>query len=220
VADTTVQLIPVGELRLDGHQPRGGYGPVAELETLKRSMAQLGRTVQYVTVCPGPEGAFRVISGHRRVQAAIELGWDWLPAVVVDQAPDEVDRLLRQIAENCARSGLRPPELCDAIGRLRDRVEPPDIAAATGVSIRTVYNYLALLDHPDLVEELRSGRSLRRVLADVAARRQELQPTPLDRRSLRRLRSSARQLLESWPRLEPEERRRLAAMLRPLLEDG
>lgn len=217
-----IRHISLGDLRSDVNQPRLGTGDRDALDALKASMAELGRTVQYVTVSPNTDGSWRVVSGHRRVQAAAELGWHWLPAVVIDDVANEQDRLLRQIAENSARAGLRPHELCDAIGQLGDVVDPPAIARATGVSIRTVYNYLAILEHPDLVQVLRSGRSLRSVLTEVARRNQcrtGESPEPVKPASVRKVRRSVDQLVTSWSGLGLAERRRLAGRLRPLLDD-
>jgi len=217
VSDPDLRNLPVSILRVDVRQPRNGPGNRAALDALKDSMAQLGRTVQHVTVSPTGDGSYRIISGHRRVQAAIELGWEWLPAVIVEDSDDDAERLLRQIAENCARAGLLPIELCEAIAQLRDRVDPAEIARATGVSLRTVYNYLAILDHPDLVETLRQGRTLRAVLADVAARGKADNARKASI-SVGRIRRSVEQLINAWGDLDPDERSRLASRLRPLLD--
>jgi ParB/RepB/Spo0J family partition protein len=226
VGEPGILHVPLADLRGDPDQPRSGPLDREALDALKSSMAQLGRTVQYVTVSANDDGSFRVLSGHRRVQAAAELGWHWLPAVLVDDVEGDTDRLLRQIAENCARAGLRPAELCDCINQLRDRVEAPEIARATGVSLRTVYNYLSILEHPDLVDGLRTGRSLRSVLSEVAARREratagvesDRAPVSSPAVPVRRLRRSAQQLAAAWSRLDPSEQQELAAILRPLLE--
>lgn len=223
-----LQRIAVSQLQPDEGQPRHAEGDRRALEALKASMQQLGRTVQYVTVSPLPDGSYRIVSGHRRVQAARELEWDWLPAIVVDDVADDVDRRLRQIAENSARAALRPIELCEAIEELRDRVEPPAIAGATGVSLRTVYNYLAILEHPDLVDQLREGRALRSVLAEAAARRKSgpLIGTPPDgpapgpqarQAAKRKAQRSLERLREAWTVLDDDLRRVLAEQLRDLL---
>lgn len=212
-----MQNVALSDLRVDAQQPRQGPGDRAALDSLKDSMAHLGQTVQHVTVSQTVDGTYRIVSGHRRVRAAAELGWEWLPAVVVEDSGDDVDRLLRQIAENCARAGLLPIELCDAIDQLRGRVEPADIARATGVSLRTVYNYLAILEFPDLVEALRRGRSLRAVLVEVATRGRADGRRPLSI-SVRRVRRSVDQLTAAWSGLDAAERSRLAARLRPLLD--
>lgn len=226
--DPGIRQIPLAELSADDSQPRHGEGDAKALDALKASMDQLGRTVQYVTVSPRDGGGYRILSGHRRVRAARELGWEWLPAVVVDDVANEVDRRLRQIAENTARAALRPIELCEAIDELSGRVEPAQIARATGVSLRTVYNYLGILEHPDLVEALRHGRALRAVLADVAARNQAAgapatgpaaAPTSATRRAAhRRARRSVAHLREVWAALDEDHRKELAAELQSLLE--
>lgn len=216
---TEVRLIALENLREDHSQPRDGMGDRAALEALKDSMARLGRTVQHVTVNDRGDGTYTIVSGHRRVQAAAELGWDWLAAVVVDDVAGDVDRLLGQLAENCARSALRPVELCEAVAQLRDRVDPPTIAEATGLSVRTVYNYLSIIEHPDLVDALRT-RSLRWVLAQVAARNQNDPGGTTASQAAHRALRSVRQLTEVWPELSESERAEVFCLLSELLGKG
>lgn len=191
-------------------------------------MSELGRTVQYVTVSPLAEGGFRIVSGHRRVRAARELGWDWLPVIVVDDVADSADRRLRQIAENSARAALKPIELCEAIDQLRAEVEPARIAGATGVSLRTVYNYLGILQHPDLVDALREGQALRGVLAVVAARNRAAEAgraaagadgerARRQHEARRTAKRSVASLREVWSTLDEEQRLAMAEELRALL---
>ncbi len=220
MAQDAIVDVPLWSIRFDDSQPRGELDP-DELALLQESMRRLGRTVQYITVAPRDDGTYLVLSGERRVRAAQALGWHHLPAVVVDEPAEPADRLLRQVAENTARSTLRPPELCASIDRARMFASPAEIATAVGLSVRTVYNYLSILDHPDLVEALRQGRTLRSVLAEVATRADapEGEPSaPVMVPSPPRLRRSVRLLEAAWPSLDDATRSELAARIRPLLD--
>jgi len=220
--------VPLADICFDKAQPRVDIDQ-DQLGLLQESMRRLGRTVQYITVAERDDGSYLLVSGERRVRAALALGWLHLPAVVVPAPAEPGDRLLRQVAENTARATLRPSELCDAIGRARGSAAPADIAAAVGLSVRTVYNYLSILEHPDLVEALRQGRTLRSVLAEVAVRSEPPEPatpTPVGVSLPPRLHRSISQLEAAWPSLDDATKVDLAARLRllidpfPLLRDG
>ncbi len=207
------------DIRFDERQPRREID-ADESAALEASMATLGRTVQYITVTPVGEGTYLVLAGERRVRAAMALGWEYLPAVVVDTPREDQERLARQVAENAVRVGLRPWELCAAVDRLRATMAPPVIASATGLSLRSVYNYLSILEHPDLVDALRDGRSLRSVLLDVAARANgdDVAPAPAEPPRWRGLVASVDRLARAWASLTADQRATLADRLRPLLD--
>ncbi len=216
----TVVDIPLSTIHFDDSQPRADIDP-DQLALLQESMRQLGRTVQYITVSGRADGSYLLLSGERRVRAARALGWHYLPAVVIDEPAEPTERLLRQVAENAARSTLRPAELCGAIDRARTVAGPAEIAGAVGLSVRTVYNYLSILEHPDLVEALRQGQTLRSVLAEVAARAEPTgpaDPIPVQAPSPPQLRRSVDHLETAWPLLDDDIRYELASRLRPLLD--
>jgi len=221
VPEDTIVDVPLGNIRFDEGQPRADID-TDQLDLLQESMRQLGRTVQYITVTRRHDGTYQLLSGERRVRAAQALGWHHLPAVVVEGPDEPADRLLRQVAENTARASLRPSELCSAIDRARMSAGPAEIATAIGLSVRTVYNYLSILEHPDLVEALQQGRTLRSVLAEVAARTGEPPALggsmPATTSSPARLRRSMRQLEVAWPSLDDATKVELAGRLRPLVD--
>ncbi|MDQ6946456.1 MAG: ParB/RepB/Spo0J family partition protein [Actinomycetota bacterium] len=220
MAEDSIVNVALGDIHFDDAQPRLDIDE-DQLGLLQESMRQLGRTVQYITVARREDGTYLLMSGERRVRAARALGWHHLPAVVVPAPAEPGERLLRQVAENTARAMLRPSELCDAIGRLRGSAGSTDIAAAVGLSVRTVYNYLSILEHPDLVEALRHGRTLRSVLAEVAVRSEPPEPetpTSVGVPLPPRLHRSISQLEVAWPSLDDATKVDLAARLRLLID--
>jgi ParB family transcriptional regulator, chromosome partitioning protein len=218
MAPETLVDVPLSDIRFDERQPRTEIDP-EQLGLLQESMQKLGRTVQHITVARNEDGTFLLLSGERRVRAAQSLGWHHLPAVVVEEAPDPAQRLLRQVAENTARANLRPAELCAAIDQARQSAGPAEIAAAIGLSLRSVYNYLSILEHPHLVAGLRQGRSLRSVLAEAAALSEASEQTPPSVvSSPLRIRRSVTQLEAAWPSLDDATKVEIAVRLRALLE--
>lgn len=209
--------VPLNRIRFDRTQPRREIDPES-LEELARSMAALGRAAQAITVRRLSASWYQVVAGERRVRAAQRLGWSTLPAVVVDDLDDPLTRLCHQLAENVARSDLTPAELCGAVARLREAgMSAEAIADATGLSRRSVYNYIAVSQRPELVARLEAGEPLRAVLADLAGGR----GTPRQRRP-RRPATVARRRVEElcrlWADLDEADRRELAGRLRDLLD--
>jgi ParB family transcriptional regulator, chromosome partitioning protein len=72
-----------------------------------------------ITAVRTASGELRVRHGHRRTQAAVEGGLNSVPVEVVgDESEDDaaqVDRILRQYAENEHRAGLTSAEKVDVV---------------------------------------------------------------------------------------------------------
>lgn len=110
---------------------------------------------------------FRVVYGGRRQRAAVQLGLDKVPCIVLDA--DDPDLLLQQLIENVQRQELNDLEKARAFKRLRDQwAKGPDklsegelderVGQAVGVGARTVRRYLGLLDLPfEVLELIRKG---------------------------------------------------------------
>lgn len=74
---------------------------------LKASLSEVG-LLNPINICARPQGEMVLAAGAHRLQAARELDWESIPAVVMDVA--EVDRMLVEIDENLCRSELSPAE--------------------------------------------------------------------------------------------------------------
>lgn len=64
-----------------------------------------------------------LIAGHRRLEAARQLGWETIPARIVDEA-NAVERMELELDENIHRKSLNTDELADAYVRL-DKLRNP-----------------------------------------------------------------------------------------------
>ena len=64
-----------------------------------------------------------LIAGHRRLESAKRLGWEYVDVVVLDE-PDAIEKLEIEIEENTQRKALSPDELADAYVRL-DKLKNP-----------------------------------------------------------------------------------------------
>lgn len=77
------------------------YGPfdTREVEDLKESIQEYGLQ-KPLLVTPDPEeDVFTIIAGHRRYQAATELGWDTIPAFI-SETGTEADEVIEIILDN------------------------------------------------------------------------------------------------------------------------
>ena len=86
----------------------------ATVERLVESMARLGQ-LQPITVYSPDNHRVVLIAGHHRLEAARRLEWDEIDCVFVDG--DEIDRQLREVAENLHRAELTALERDEHIAR-------------------------------------------------------------------------------------------------------
>lgn len=145
------------ELAADPDGVREDPGDVAGLAA---TIAERG-LLQPLGVIAVGGGRYRVVYGGRRRAAAIQLGLERVPCIVLDA--DDPDLLLRQLIENVQRQDLNDIEQARAYARLRSQIveergKLPEneldeaVGQAVGLSGRTVRRYLGLLDLPDEVQ--------------------------------------------------------------------
>ena len=128
----------------------------AKTKQIGESMAAIGLQ-QPIAVWTPKDGDCELIAGAHRLQAAVDLGWDWIDVVFHDDW-SEIDRQLWEIDENLQRVELSPTEMAEHLARreelwgqwntaqsLRDIKGPgqpkgsaSETAEATGVSKRAV----------------------------------------------------------------------------------
>lgn len=147
------------QLEADPDGVREDPGDVAGLAT---TIAERG-LLQPLGVVEAGGGRYRVVYGGRRRAAAVQLGLERVPCIVLDA--DDPDLMLRQLIENVQRQDLNDVEQARAYARLRSRIveergKLPEneldeaVGTAVGMSGRTVRRYLGLLDLPDDVQHM------------------------------------------------------------------
>ncbi|EFO79011.1 parB-like partition protein [Oscillochloris trichoides DG-6] len=151
------------QLETDPDGVREDPGDVAGLAS---TIAERG-LLQPLGVVEVGTGRYRVVYGGRRRAAALQLGLERLPCIVLDA--DDPDLLLRQLIENVQRQDLNDIEQARAYARLRTRIIAERgklaeneldelVGEAVGLTGRTVRRYLGLLDLPDEVQQrIRQG---------------------------------------------------------------
>lgn len=138
--------IPVASIR-----PEEGLGRQRDREghrELQRSIERFG-VLTPITVRPAPDnpGQFLLIKGQGRTLACSLLGIEKIPAIVLDGAQGESEKVQQFLVENVARLKMRPVDRALLIHRARqDGEETAAIARRFGVSPVTVRRLLIQLD--------------------------------------------------------------------------
>lgn len=149
------------QLELD---PEGIREDAGDLAGLAETIREQGLLQPLGVVALGRD-RYQVVYGGRRQRAAVQLGLERVPCIVLDRADSDI--LLQQLIENVQRQDLNDLEKARSFKRLRDRYmadagdRPPSegeldtrIGAAVGLAPRTVRRYLGLLDLPPEIQQL------------------------------------------------------------------
>jgi ParB family transcriptional regulator, chromosome partitioning protein len=148
------------DLEPDPHNARTDIGDLIGLAETIREHGVL----QPLGVTRRGDG-YRVVYGNRRREAAIVVGLDTVPCLILDQQ-DDTERLLCQLLENLQRKSLNDMEQGRALRRLRDdlasrspagtteRVLNETVAKQLGFSPRTIQRYISLCELPPAVQDL------------------------------------------------------------------
>lgn len=137
-----------------------------DIATLADSIAAQG-LLQPIGVIHMWGDTYRVVFGHRRLEAAKRLGLERIPCLLLETDPDAL--YIPQLVENLQRLDLNDLEKAEAMARLRRRLEKdqPHLGAGElddlvgrqlGLSGRTVRRYLSLLElSPEIQSLIRQG---------------------------------------------------------------
>ena len=145
--------LPFAEVKLESiyinpRQPRMRI----DVDDLVESIREHG-VLQPILVSPnGDENHYILVSGHRRLEAARQVGLDTIPAVI--RKVDERERLELALTENLQRLNLSSFEQADAYAQLRNEFElsPEEIARRMGKSSIAIDNLLRQLTLPERIK--------------------------------------------------------------------
>jgi len=145
--------------------PNGVREDPGNVDGLAATISEHG-LLQPLGVLDAGHGRYRVVYGNRRREAAVQLGLERVPCIILDA--DDPHTLIQQLTENVQRQDLNDLEKARAFARLRQQFingqaqtegELDEATArAVGLSARTVRRYLGLLDLPEeVLTLLRAG---------------------------------------------------------------
>lgn len=148
--DDAVLQLNVYEIDDNPFQPRRDFGD-AEIASLAESLKEHDMLQPVLVRRVGDR--FQLISGERRLRAAIRAGWSTIPA----RMRDADDRLVAELAivENLQRKDLNPIEKALSFKRYLDQHQCPQEELANRLKIdrSTIANLMRLLELPDPVTE-------------------------------------------------------------------
>jgi ParB family transcriptional regulator, chromosome partitioning protein len=146
-----LDTIPVSRIHTNPKQPRTVFDRQG-LEDLKKSIVENG-VIQPVTVRK-TDGGFEIIAGERRLRAVVELGYERIPAYVMNVETEE-KMLELALVENVQREDLNPIELAKAYDQLQTeyRLSQEEVARKVGKDRATVANFIRLLKLPDVIQD-------------------------------------------------------------------
>ncbi|NOY76588.1 MAG: ParB/RepB/Spo0J family partition protein [Calditrichaeota bacterium] len=150
------QEIEVGMITPNPFQPREDYDPQS-MEDLKHSIAEKG-VIQPVTVRE-KGNRYELIAGERRLRAVKELGYERIPAFIIEVDTDD-EMLELALIENIQREDLNPIDIARGYQRLIQELNltQEQVAQKVGKERSTVANLLRLLKLPEGIQEsLRRG---------------------------------------------------------------
>jgi ParB family chromosome partitioning protein len=130
-SQSSVENIKIAHIHAPKLHDRRSYSQ-EDIEALSRNIASTQRLLQPIVVRKIADGYER-IAGFRRVEAVKLLGWEQIPAVVLDEVSDE-EAMLIMLSENMQREDLNPYD--QTIGILQY------IALSLGMDIEAVKKLL------------------------------------------------------------------------------
>lgn len=149
-SDNLIQ-VKVTDVRPNPYQPRVKFEEKA-LTELKDSIKEKG-LIQPITI-RRKNSHFELIAGERRLRAAIEVGFEKIPAYIMKVESKE-EMLELAIIENVQRERLDPIEQASAYQRLIDEcnLTQDEVAQKIGKERSTITNMLRLLRLPGPIQE-------------------------------------------------------------------
>ena len=149
------RMVAVDQVEPDPTQPRYVLGDLSEL---RASIEDKG-VLEPILVRPNPaaekseRSSYRIISGERRYQAAVEAGLAQVPVIEMDVGEQEALEIA--LVENLQRKDLTPFEEGEGYRRLADThgYTHEQIAQAVGKSRTVITEGLTLLEMPTKVRE-------------------------------------------------------------------
>lgn len=151
----SVMRLNISEIDDNPFQPRRDFGET-EIASLSESLKEHDMLQPILVRRIGER--YQLISGERRLRAAVQAGWQQIPA----QMREADDRLVAELAivENLQRKDLNPIEKALSFKRYLDQHEctQEELAGRLKIDRSTIANLLRLLELPPVViDAVRSG---------------------------------------------------------------
>lgn len=139
----TIRELEIRQIKPSQYQPRRTFAP-DQLKELAQSLAKNG-LLQPIVVRQVGAQQYEIIAGERRFQAAQQLKWTTIPALIRNYSDKQSASLA--LIENLQRQDLNPIEEAQAYKKLAamNNLRQEDLAAQLGKSQSYIANKLRLL---------------------------------------------------------------------------
>ena len=166
-----VAEVPLDKIVPDPDQPREEFDPDS-IARLAESLKATGQLQPIRVAWREEQGRYTIIAGERRWRAAQRAGMPSVACMIHDGVPAPAELLVMQIIENLQREDLRPIEQAKAFHRLMEinGWSARQLARELSLTQSFVARALALLDLPELVQELVEQGTLPAATANEVAR--------------------------------------------------
>jgi ParB family chromosome partitioning protein len=146
-----ISKIPVDRIEPNPYQPRMEFNSDA-MDELVNSIREKGM-IQPITVRRIEDGRFQLISGERRLRAAILVDLEMVPAYII-QVETKEEMIELSLIENIQRETLNPIEIAYGFKRLMDEcnLTQEDLAKKTSKDRSTIANFIRLLKLPEIIQ--------------------------------------------------------------------
>ena len=154
VSEEQILMVPVDKIKANPYQPRHA---MRGIEELANSIKERG-VLQPLLAVPGEEG-YHIISGERRLRAAILAGLNEVPVIVKEAEGPQLLELA--LIENLQREDLNPIEEAEAYNRLLTDFgyTQEELSKRLGKERSIIANRLRLLKLPaPIQEDIMEGR--------------------------------------------------------------
>ena len=148
----SIKKINIADIEASKWQPRSHFNQ-EKLQELADSIKEQG-LVQPIVVRKKGENIYELIAGERRLRAMTILGWEEVPACLLDASDDKMRELA--LVENLQRDDLNAIETAVAYELLQNEegLTHNDIGDKLGISRAKVTNTLRLLNLPHEVKNM------------------------------------------------------------------
>ena len=208
----TIHYLDINLVDANPYQPRTDFDAEA-INELAQSLNTHG-LLQPTVVRAKSDGRYELVSGERRLRAALQVGWQQIPAMIIQV--DDTDMAVLALVENVQRKDLNAIEKAKSFKRLMktEGCTQEELAKSLGLDRSTVANLVRLLDLPqDLQTAIREdvisaahGRALL-PLKDAELQREFMERLVSDHLSAHQGDDMVRDFLnsENDPESEPED---------------
>jgi ParB family chromosome partitioning protein len=194
--------IEINKIKPNPFQPRSEFEP-SSLEELKKSILENG-LIQPITVRRAGEGYYELISGERRLRSCKDIGYNTIPAYIIQVDSNEA-MLALALIENIQREKLNAIEVAHAYKRLIEEcnLSQEQVSEKVGKDRSTITNSLRLLKLPKEIQlslikdEISAGHARALInLFDEDYQLQILRKIKKDELSVRKVEQLVRQFSE------------------------